>query len=248
LAKCVVAAPVDVTLFDPKSYLAKDGPGRSLMQFEKDETIFSQGSTSDAVFFVQHGKVKITVLSEQRKEAVIAILGANEFFGESCLTGQRRRLSSARAIAPCEMMRISKLAMMTVLHKEPDFSQMLVTHVLSRSIRIEADLVDLLFNSSEKRLARALLLLANFGQDGIPQKIVAKVTQDTLASITGTTRSRVSHFINKFRKLGFIDYDNGHLEVHSSLLSVVLTEKPQIETDIANDAANNRLGSHSSGE
>jgi CRP/FNR family cyclic AMP-dependent transcriptional regulator len=236
LAKRVVTAPVGKqTTFDPKSYLETNSFGRAVSIFDKDQKIFSQGGPSDAVFYLRKGRVKITVLSEQGKEAVIAILGADDFFGEGCLTGQTRRLANARAITSCEIMRISKVEMIAVMRAEPDFSQMFVEHILARTIRVEADLVDLLFNSSEKRLARSLLLLANFGQDGIPQKVVAKVTQETLANMTGTTRSRVSHFMNKFRKLGFINYDNGHLEVHSSLLSVVLTEKPQIQTAIAYD-------------
>jgi CRP/FNR family cyclic AMP-dependent transcriptional regulator len=222
--------------FNLKSYLETDGSGRGTARYDKDQKIFAQGAASDAVFYVQKGKVKITVLSEQGKEAVIAILGPDEFFGESCLTGQVRRLSSARAMNQSDIMRIAKHQMIKVMRNEPAFSEMFVAHVLARTIRVEEDLLDLLFNSSEKRLARTLLLLANYGQDGIPQKVVAKVSQETLANITGTTRSRVSHFMNKFRTLGFIDYDNQHLEVHSSLLSVVLTERPQIQSDIAADA------------
>lgn len=220
------------TTFDPKSYLDANNPGRAVSRFDRDQIIFPQGSPSDAVFYIRKGKVKIAVLNEQGKEAVIAILSADDFFGEGCLTGQQRRLSSARAAAPCEIMRIDRPTMVELMHAEPQFSDFFLSHMLTRAIRVEADLVDLLFNSSEKRLARTLLLLANFGQDGIPQKVVARVTQETLASMTGTTRSRVSHFMNKFRKLGFIDYDNGNLEIHSSL-SVVLTEKPQIKSDIA---------------
>ncbi len=238
MAKRVVTAPVGKQIsFDPKSYLDAKKPGRAVSSFNRDEKIFSQGSPSDAVFYIRKGKVKITVLNEQGKEAVIAILGEDDFFGEGCLTGQPRRLSNARATMPCEIMRIDRPTMVELMHAEPEFSDFFLSHMLIRAIRVEADLVDLLFNSSEKRLARTLLLLANFGQDGIPHKVVAKVTQDTLANMTGTTRSRVSHFMNKFRKLGFIDYDNGHLEVHSSLLSVVLTEKPQIKSVIADDKA-----------
>jgi CRP/FNR family cyclic AMP-dependent transcriptional regulator len=238
LAKRVITAPDSKKIsFDSNSYLDAKKPGRAMSSFSRDQKIFSQGSPSDAVFYIRKGKVKITVLNEQGKEAVIAILGADDFFGESCLTGQPHRLSNARAIAPCEILRISKPSMVALMQAEPGFSDFFVSHMLIRAIRIEADLVDLLFNSSEKRLARTLLLLANFGQDGIPQKVVVKVTQETLASMTGTTRSRVSHFMNKFRKLGFIDYDNGHLEVHSSLLSVVLTEKPQIKADVVGDKA-----------
>jgi CRP/FNR family cyclic AMP-dependent transcriptional regulator len=238
LAKRVVTAPAgEQKAFDPNSYLDAKISGRAVSKFDRDQKIFSQGSASDAVFYIRKGRVKITVLNEQGKEAVIAMLSPDDFFGEGCLTGQPRRLSNARAVTSCEILRISKPAMVALMHTEAGFSDFFVSHILIRAIRIEADLVDLLFNSSEKRLARTLLLLANFGQDGIPQKVVANVTQDTLASMTGTTRSRVSHFMNKFRKLGFIDYDNGHLEVHSSLLSVVLTEKPQIKSDIAADKA-----------
>jgi CRP/FNR family transcriptional regulator, cyclic AMP receptor protein len=189
--------------------------------------VFSQGGSADAVFYIQKGKVKITVVSEQGKEAVVAILGPDEFCGEGCLTGQPRRMATAVAMTECEIMRLEKAAMIRVLHEEPAFSEMFVAHLLARTIRVEEDLVDQLFNSSEKRLARSLLLLANFGKDGRPERIIAKVSQETLAEMIGTTRSRVSHFMNKFRKLGFIDY-NGHLEVHSSLLNVVLHDQPQI--------------------
>jgi len=213
--------------FDPKVFLATQNDGRSLSKFRKNETVFAQGSPADAVFYILKGKVKITVVSEQGKEAVVAILGQDEFCGEGCLTGQPRRLATARAMTECEVMRLEKEAMIRVLHEEPAFSEMFVAHLLARTIRVEEDLVDQLFNSSEKRLARALLLLANFGKDGRPERIIAKVSQETLAEMIGTTRSRVSHFMNKFRKLGFIDY-NGHLEVHTSLLNVVLHDQPQI--------------------
>jgi CRP-like cAMP-binding protein len=185
---------------------------------------------------LRKGKVKITVVSEQGKEAVIAILGPDEFCGEGCLTAQPRRMATAVAMTECEIMRLEKAAMIRVIHEEPAFSEMFVAHLLLRTIRIEEDLVDQLFNSSEKRLARALLLLANFGKDGKPERIVAKVSQETLAEMIGTTRSRVSHFMNKFRKLGFIDY-NGHLEVHSSLLNVVLHDQSQ-GSDAGTAAAN----------
>jgi CRP/FNR family transcriptional regulator, cyclic AMP receptor protein len=179
------------------------------------------------VLYLIKGKIKIIVLSEQGKEAVIAVLGPDEFFGEGCLTGQARRLSTASAMTECEIMRISKPAMLAALQKEPRLSEMFVAHVLERTIRVEADLVDQLFNSSEKRLARALLLLANFGNDSKPKKVIAKVSQETLAEMIGTTRSRVNHFMNKFRKMGFISY-NGYLEIHSSLLNVVLHDQPHI--------------------
>ena len=213
--------------FDPKVFLDTENLGRTISKYRKDQTVFSQGSPADAVFYIQKGKVKITVVSEQGKEAVVAILGPDEFCGEGCLTGQPRRMATAVAMTECEIMRLEKAAMIRVLHEEPAFSEMFVAHLLARTIRVEEDLVDQLFNSSEKRLARALLLLANFGKDGRPERIIAKVNQETLAEMIGTTRSRVSHFMNKFRKLGFIDY-NGHLEVHSSLLNVVLHDQPQI--------------------
>jgi CRP/FNR family cyclic AMP-dependent transcriptional regulator len=213
--------------FDPTVFLKTEGDGRTIAKYRKTQQIFSQDSSSDSVFYVIKGKVKIIVLSEQGKEAVIAVLGPDEFFGEGCLTGQVRRLSTASAMTECEIMRVSKPAMLVVLREEPKFSELFVAHVLARTIRVEADLIDQLFNSSEKRLARALLLLANFGNDGKPQKIIAKVSQETLAEMVGTTRSRVSHFMNKFRKMGFIDY-NGHLEIHSSLLNVVLHDQPHI--------------------
>ena len=213
--------------FDPKVFLDTENVGRTICKYRKDQMVFSQGSSADAVFYIQKGKVKITVVSEQGKEAVVAILGPDEFCGEGCLTGQPRRMATAVAMTECEIMRLEKAAMIRVLHEEPTFSEMFVAHLLARTIRVEEDLVDQLFNSSEKRLARSLLLLANFGKDGRPERIIAKVSQETLAEMIGTTRSRVSHFMNKFRKLGFIDY-NGHLEVHSSLLNVVLHDQPQI--------------------
>ena len=214
--------------FDPKVFLGTENSARTISKYRKDQTLFSQGSPADAVFYIRKGKVKITVVSEQGKEAVVAIQGPDEFCGEGCLTGQVRRLGSASAMTECEIMRLDKAAMIRVLHDEPAFSEMFVSHLLARTIRVEADLVDQLFNSSEKRLARALLLLANFGKDGRPEPVIGKVSQETLAELIGTTRSRVSHFMNKFRNLGFIDY-NGHLEVHTSLLNVVLHDQPQIE-------------------
>ena len=213
--------------FDPKVFLATVNGGRSISKYRKDETVFSQSSSADAVFYIQEGKVKVTVVSEQGKEAVVAVLGPDEFCGEGCLTGQPLRLATATAMTECEIMRLEKAAMVRVLHEEPAFSELFVSHLLARTIRVEADLVDQLFNSSEKRLARALLLLANFGKDGRPEPIIAKVSQETLAEMIGTTRSRVSYFMNKFRKLGLIDY-NGQIEIHTSLLNLVLHEEPHI--------------------
>ena len=214
--------------FDPKVFLDTENSGRTISKYRKDQTLFSQGSPADAVFYIRRGKVKITVVSEQGKEAVVAIQGPDEFCGEGCLTGQARRLATAVAMTECEIMRLEKPAMIRVLHEEPAFSEMFVAHLLTRTIRVEEDLVDQLFNSAEKRLARALLLLANFGKDGRPEPVIAKVSQETLAEMIGTTRSRVSHFMNKFRNLGFIGY-NGGIEVHSSLLNVVLHDQPQIK-------------------
>jgi len=213
--------------FDPKVFLATVDGGRSIAKYRKGETVFSQGKPADAVFYIQKGKVKVTVVSEQGKEAVVAILGPDEFCGEGCLTGQPLRLATATAMTDCEVMRLEKVAMTRVLREEPAFSGMFVSHLLARASRVEADLVDQLFNSSEKRLARALLLLANFGKDGRPEPIIAKISQETLAEMIGTTRSRVSFFMNKFRKLGLINY-NGQIEIHSSLLNVVLHEEPHI--------------------
>ena len=214
--------------FDPKSFLAKVGEGRSLGKFGKDRIVFAQGDPADSVFYIQKGKVKVTVISEQGKEAVIAILGPDEFCGEGCLAGQPRRMATATAMMECEIMQLEKRAIVLALHDEPAFSEMFAAHLLARTIRVEEDLVDQLFNSSEKRLARALLILANFGKEGRPEPIIAKVSQETLAEMIGTTRSRVSHFMNKFRQLGFINY-NGTIEVHSLLLSVVLHDQPQLK-------------------
>jgi CRP/FNR family cyclic AMP-dependent transcriptional regulator len=214
--------------FDPKAFLAKANGGRTISKYQRNQVIFAQGDLADSVFYIHNGKVKITVVSEQGREAVVAILGQDEFCGEGCLAGQTRRMATATAMTECEIMTLAKPTMVGVLHEEPAFSEMFVSHLLARTIRVEADLVDQLFNSSEKRLARALLLLANFGKEGRPEPIIAKVSQETLAEMIGTTRSRVSHFMNKFRQLGFINY-NGTLEVHSSLLSVVLHEQPEIK-------------------
>jgi CRP/FNR family transcriptional regulator, cyclic AMP receptor protein len=214
--------------FDLKAFLAKVGEGRSITRYSKETPIFSQGEMADAVFYIQRGKVKITVVSELGKEAVVAILNTNDFFGEACLAGQTQRISTATAMADSVIMRLERVAVVRIIHDEPAFSEMFIAHLLSRAVRVEADLVDQLFNSSEKRLARLLLLLANFGKEGKPEPVIAKISQETLAEMIGTTRSRVSFFMNKFRKLGFIDYD-GHITVHSSLLNVVLHDQPYIE-------------------
>jgi len=215
--------------FDSQAFLAKADGGTAISQYQKDQTVFSQGEAADAVFYIQHGKIKITVVSEQGKEAVVAILGRGDFFGEGCLAGQPLRIATATAMMECEIIRLEKAAIIRVLHEEPAFSEMFIAHLLGRAIRVEADLVDQLFNSAEKRLARALLLLANFGKEGKPEPVAANVSQETLAAMIGTTRSRVSAFMNKFRQLGFVDY-NGSLEVHSSLLNVVLHDEPHIRT------------------
>jgi CRP-like cAMP-binding protein len=215
--------------FNPKAFLAKVGEGRSIGTYRKEQIVFSQGDPADAVFYIQKGKVKITVVSEQGKEAVVAILNANEFFGEGCLAGQALRIATVATMTDSVIVRLEKASIVRVIHQEPAFSEMFIAHLVGRGIRVEADLVDQLFNSSEKRLARLLLLLANFGKEGKPEPIIAKISQETLAEMIGTTRSRVSFFMNKFRKLGFIHY-NGSIEVHSSLLNLVLHEEPHIET------------------
>ncbi len=210
-----------LTSFDPQTFLATVGRGKSALSIGKNKIIFSQGDTADAVFYIQEGKVKLTVISHQGKEAVIAILERGDFLGEACLAGRSARLSTATTLVASKIVRIDKTAMLRVLHDQPTFSELFLTYLLSRNMRIEEDLVDQLFNSSEKRLARVLLLLAHIGKEGKPEPILAKISQETLADMIGTTRSRVSFFMNKFRKLGFIDY-NGGLKVHSSLLSIVL--------------------------
>jgi CRP/FNR family cyclic AMP-dependent transcriptional regulator len=212
--------------FDPVLFFDTAAKGRTIAKHRKSEIIFSQGDAANAIFYIKKGKVKVTVLSKQGKEAVIAIFGTDEFVGEGCLIGQRKRLATASAMSECVTMRVGKSEIQRLLRDEPTFSQMFVSHVLARTARVEEDLLDQLFNSTEKRLARLLLLLANFGKEGRPEPLMAKITQETLADMIGTTRSRVSHFMNKFREAGFIDY-NGHLEVHSSLLSVVLAEQPR---------------------
>jgi CRP-like cAMP-binding protein len=222
-------APKRRPSFDPKSFLAMVGEGRSLGTYRKGQIVFSQGDRADEVFYIQKGKVKVTVISEQGKEAVVAILAAGEFFGEGCLAGQAQRIATVAAMTESVIVRLEKQSIVRVIHREPAFAEMFIAHLLGRTIRVEADLVDQLFNSSEKRLARMLLLLANFGKEGKPEPIIAKISQETLAEMIGTTRSRVSFFMNKFRKLGLIEY-NGSIHVHSSLLNVVLHEQPQIRT------------------
>ena len=213
--------------FDPKTFLSKVNGGHSLSDYRKNETVYAQGDLADSVFYIHKGKAKITVLSEQGKEAVVALLGPGDFFGEGCLAGQPRRMATASAMTDCVIARMAKADIVRVIHKQPAFSELFISHLLARNIRVEEDLVDQLFNSSEKRLARVLLLLANFGKESKPEPVIAKISQETLAEMIGTTRSRVSFFMNKFRDLGLITY-NGHIEVHSSLLNVVLHEKPEI--------------------
>lgn len=207
--------------FDPEVFLATGGTGRAIAQYRKNDVVFSQGDPADAIFYIQKGKVKLTVVSKSGKEAVLTILGINDFLGEGCLTGQPVRLATATALSDCSMARISKKTMVRVLREEPALSEVFTAHLLSRIIRVEEDLVDQLFNSSEKRLARVLLLLANFGKEPKSEPVIPQISQETLAEMVGTTRPRVNFFLNKFRKLGFIDY-NGGLKVHNSLLSVVL--------------------------
>jgi len=208
--------------FDPREFLATIGSGRKVVTFPKKETIFAQGDVADAVFYIQEGKVRLTVVSKVGKEATLALLGEGEFFGEGGLAGQPFRMGSATAMTDCEVLRIDKKAMMLALHREHTFSDLFVAYLLARNIRYEEDLVDQLFNSSEKRLARILLLLAHFGKESAPETVIPKISQETLADMIGTTRSRVSFFMNRFRKLGFVDYGESGLQVHSSLLNIVL--------------------------
>jgi len=211
--------------FSPALFLETAAKGRIISTYPAGEIIYTQGDDADAVFYIKRGKVKVTVLSMLGKEAVIALLNADEFFGEGCLIGQLQRLSTATAMTECEVMQVAKAEMARVLEDEPTFSNMFVSHILARSARVEEDLIDQLFNSTEKRLARLLLLLANFGKEGRPEPIISSINQETLAEMIGSTRSRVNFFMNKFRNLGFIAY-NGKLEVHTSLLSVVLSDRP----------------------
>jgi CRP-like cAMP-binding protein len=204
------------------------GDGKTIARYRKEDVVFAQGDPADAVFYIRKGRVKLTVVSAQGKEAIIAILGPGHFFGEGCLNGHALRIATTAAIDDCVITRIAKTTMIATMRGEPDFSELFMAYLLQRNGRIEEDLIDQLFNSSEKRLARLLLLLANFGKEGKPEPIVGKISQATLADMIGTTRARVSFFMNKFRKLGFIAY-NGTLEVHNSLLNVVLFDKPEIK-------------------
>jgi len=208
--------------FDPREFLATIGEGRRVVAFPKKQTIFTQGDAADSIFYVQEGKVKLTVVSNAGKEATLGILSEGEFFGEGGLAGQPLRMGSATAMTDCELLQIDKKAMILALHREHTFSDLFVAYLLARNIRYEEDLVDQLFNSSEKRLARVLLLLAHFGKDGVPETVIPKISQETLAEMIGTTRSRVSFFMNRFRELGFVDYGEGAMKVHSSLLNIVL--------------------------
>ncbi|GEC54702.1 CRP/FNR family cyclic AMP-dependent transcriptional regulator [Bradyrhizobium japonicum] len=213
--------------FDPKTFLAKVGEGKSISKLGKGQNVFVQGDVADAVFYIQKGKIKLTVVSDQGKEAVVGMLEPGQFFGEGCLNGQPLRIATTTAMEDSIITRISKLAMISALEGRPKFSQLFMAYLLTRNSRIEEDLIDQLFNSSEKRLARLLLLLANFGKESSPQPIGVKISQETLAEMIGATRSRVSFFMNKFRRLGFISY-NGKIEVHSSLLNAVLIEKSEL--------------------
>jgi CRP-like cAMP-binding protein len=225
--KAMAKAKKTKLAFNVKTFLNTVEAGRTVTTYRKNEKIFSQGDPADSVFYIQEGKIKVCVLSEQGKEAVVAIQGKGDFFGEGCLTGQSLRLATVAAMTECVIMRLDKSVVVNALHDEPEFSETFMSFLLARNARVEADLVDQLFNSSEKRLARVLLLMANFGKEGKPEPIIAKISQETLAQIVGTTRSQVSTFMNKFRQLGFIEY-NGRLQIHNSLLNVVLHDKPQI--------------------
>lgn len=214
--------------FDPTNFLANLGPGKTSLKFRTGQTVYAQGDVADSVFYIQEGKVKLTVVSKDGKEAVVAMLEAGQFFGEGCLNGQALRIGTTKTMANSQIIAITKTAMIAAIASEPKFSELFMAYLLTRNNRIEEDLIDQLFNSSERRLARLLLLLANFGKEGKPQPIDTNVSQEILADMIGTTRSRVSFFMNKFRKLGFISY-NGKIEVHHSLLHAVLHEKPQVK-------------------
>ena len=216
--------------FDPRAFLAKVGEGKTIVEFLKDQVVFAQGDVADTVYYIQKGRLKVVVISEQGKEAVVGILEPGQFFGEGCMNGHALRIATTTAMEACLVTVITKTAMLAAIHSEPKFSEMFMAYLLTRNSRIEEDLIDQLFNSSEKRLARLLLLLANFGKDGNPQPITPNISQETLAEMIGTTRSRVSFFMNKFRKLGFISY-NGKIEVHNSLLNAVLYDKPEIKRE-----------------
>ena len=211
-----------LSAFDPHLLLSKIESGQSRREYVTDQAIFSQGDAANAVYFIQRGRVKLTVVSKRGKEAVVAILPESSFFGEGCLAGQPKRMATASALAHCVIVRVEKTLMVGLLQREPAFAEQFTAYLLSRSIRMEADLIDQLFNSSEKRLARLLLLMANFGQESKPIPLIAKISQETLAEMIGTTRSRVSFFLNRFRELGFIDYNSDGMNINSSLVSVVL--------------------------
>jgi CRP/FNR family transcriptional regulator, cyclic AMP receptor protein len=225
-----VAKAKRVRPFNVKAFLSTVDGGRTVATYQQNQKVFSQGDRADSVFYIQEGKVKVSVISDQGKEAVVALHGNGDFFGEGCLIGQPRRLATVVAVTECVIMRLDKASIVRVLHDEPKFSEMFMSYLLTRNARVEEDLVDQLFNSSEKRLARALLLMANFGKEGAPQAVIAKISQETLAEMIGTTRSRVSTFMNKFRRLGFIEY-NGELEVHNSLLNVALHDNPRLKSE-----------------
>jgi CRP/FNR family transcriptional regulator, cyclic AMP receptor protein len=222
--------------FDPKVFLSKVGNGKTILEFHSNQNVFAQGSVADRIFYIQKGRVKLTVVSEHGKEAVVGILEPGQFFGESCMNGHALRIATTTAMEECVITSITKEAMIELLREEPKFSELFMAYLLTRNGRIQEDLIDQLFNSSEKRLARLLLLLAHFGREGTPQPILVDISQETLAEMIGTTRSRVSFFMNKFRKLGLISY-NGKIEVHNSLLNAVLHEKPEIEPDDSSSEA-----------
>ena len=225
-----MAAKSNPVAFDPREFLARVGEGKTIVEYKKDDVVFAQGDAADTIYYVQKGRLKVVVISEQGKEAVVGMLEPGQFFGEGCLNGHLLRIATTTAMDECLVTAIAKTAMLATLHGEPKFSELFMAHLLTRNSRIESDLIDQLFNSSEKRLARLLLLLANFGKEGRPQPISPNISQETLAEMIGTTRSRVSFVMNKFRKLGFISY-NGKIEVHSALLTAVLYDKPEIKRE-----------------
>jgi CRP/FNR family transcriptional regulator, cyclic AMP receptor protein len=222
VASMRTSQPLKIQAFDPQTFLAKVADGQSITTYVDRQSMFAQGDPADAIFYIHSGKIKLTVVSKEGKEAIVAILASGQFFGEGCLVAQMHRMASATAMGECSIARLNKLVVVKVLHDEPAFSALFISYLLRRIVRMEADLVDQLFNSSEKRLARLLLLLANFGKEGKPELVIAKISQETLAEMIGTTRSRVSSFMNKFRRLGFVDYNGDGLHVHSSLLNVIL--------------------------
>ena len=226
-----MAKQTPTSAFDPKAFLAIVGDGKTILEIRKDQIVFAQGDVADTVFYIQKGRVKVVVVSEQGKEAVVGIFGPDQFFGEGCMNGHSVRIATTTAMEDCLITAITKTAMLATLQAQPKFSEMFMAYLLTRNSRIEEDLIDQLFNSSEKRLARLLLLLANFGKEGSPQPIVPNISQETLAEMIGTTRSRVSFFMNKFRKLGFISY-NGKIEVNSSLLNAILYDKPEMKREL----------------